>query len=127
MFLYSIRKLLTMNSFMQCLTRKFLLIFCFLSSPFFLPQAAVSADIIIKYYIFSMESAEDEKKVVDFIRKHKGVSKVETILDRHWVYVHYEDDVLNDERYQLRLRLGDELGYPVERWDVQWEHTEGQD
>ena len=74
-----------------------------------------------------MDSADDEKKVVDFIKKHKGVNKVETVLDRHWVYVYYEDDVLNDERYQLRLRLGDELGYPVERWDVQWEHTEGQD
>jgi hypothetical protein len=74
-----------------------------------------------------MKSIEDEKKVVDFIKEHKGVLQVETVLDRHWVYIHYEDDVLNDERYQLRLRLGDELGYPVERWDVQWEHTEGQD
>jgi len=112
---------------MQSFTRKILFVFCFFCGSFFLPQLAVSADIIIKYYIFSMESAEDEKKVVDFIRKHEGVSKVETVLDRHWVYVHYEDDVLNDERYQLRLRLGDELGYPVDRWDVQWEHTEGQD
>ncbi len=123
MFLYTIRKLLTMNSFM----RKFLFIFCFFCAPLFIPQSAVSADIIIKYYIFSMESADDEKKVVDFIKKHKGVNKVETVLDRHWVYVYYEDDVLNDERYQLRMRLGEELGYPVERWDVQWEHTEGQD
>jgi hypothetical protein len=125
MFLYSIRNLLTMNSFMQSFTRNFLFVCLFLLSPFLLPQPAVSADIIIKYYIFSMKSAEDEKKVVNFIKEHDGVSKVETVLDRHWVYVHYEDDVLNDERYQLRLRLGDELGYPVERWDVQWEHTEG--
>ena len=127
MFLYSIRNLRTMNSFMRSFTRKFIFTCLFLCSPFFLPQPAVSADIIIKYYIFSMKSVEDEKKVVDFIKEHKGVSKVETVLDRHWVYVHYEDDVLNDERYQLRLRLGDELGYPVVRWDVQWEHTEGQD
>ena len=125
MFLYSIRNLLTMNAFMQSFTRNFLFICFFLLIPFLLPQPAVSADIIIKYYIFSMKSAEDEKKVVNFIKEHDGVSKVETVLDRHWVYVHYEDDVLNDERYQLRLRLGDELGYPVERWDVQWEHTEG--
>lgn len=127
MFLYSIRNLLTMNSFMQSFTRNRLFICLFLCSSFLLPQSVVSADIIIKYYIFSMKSVEDEKKVVDFIKEHKGVSKVETVLDRHWVYVHYEDDVLNDERYQLRLRLGDQLGYPVVRWDVQWEHTEGQD
>lgn len=110
---------------MQSFTRNFLFICLFCCSSFLLPRPAVSADIIIKYYIFSMESAEDEKKVVDFIKKHDGVTKVETVLDRHWVYVSFEDEVLNDERYQLRLRLGDELGYPVERWDVQWEHTEG--
>ncbi len=105
-------------SFLLCL---------FLISPL-LPQTSASgADSIVKYYIFSMESLEDEKKVVDYIKKHDGVNKVETVLDRHWVYVHYEDDVLNDERYQLRLKLGSELGYPVERWEIQWEHTEGQD
>lgn len=92
--------------------------------PLFLAPVAECADIIIKYYIFTMESAEDEKKVVDYIKKHHGVTKVETVLDRHWVYVHYEDEILNDERYQLRLPLGNELGYPVDRWDIQWEHTE---
>jgi len=114
-----------MNSFMQSFTKIFLFVCLFLCSSFLLPRPAISADIIIKYYIFSMESAADEKKVVDFIKKHDGVTNVETVLDRHWVYVSFEDEVLNDERYQLRLRLGDELGYPVERWDVQWEHTEG--
>jgi len=63
---------------------------------------------------------------VAFIKAHKGVTQVETVLDRHWIYVHYEDDILNDERYQLRLPLGDELGYPVQRWEIQWEYTEGQ-
>ena len=74
-----------------------------------------------------MESQEDEKKVVDYIMQRDGVSKVETVLDRHWVYVHYEDDILNDERYQLRLKLGKDLGYKVERWEILWEHTEGQE
>jgi hypothetical protein len=93
-----------------------------------LPQtSAHAADIIVKYYIFSMESEADEKKVVDYIMKREGVSKVETILDRHWVYVYYEDEVLNDERFQLRLKLGKDLGFEVERWEIQWEHTEGQD
>jgi hypothetical protein len=99
----------------------------FLFSPLLPQRSATAADIIVKYYIFSMESQEDEKKVVDYIMQRDGVSKVETVLDRHWVYVHYEDDILNDERYQLRLKLGKDLGYEVERWEILWEHTEGQD
>ena len=109
---------------------KFFTSFCLvllLFSPFLLQKSANAADIIVKYYIFSMESLEDEKKVVDYITQRDGVSKVETVLDRHWVYVHYEDDILNDERYQLRLKLGKDLGYEVERWEILWEHTEGQD
>jgi hypothetical protein len=103
----------------------FLVLFFF--SPLLPQRSATAADIIVKYYIFSMESQEDEKKVVDYIMQRDGVSKVETVLDRHWVYVHYEDDILNDERYQLRLKLGKDLGYEVERWEILWEHTEGQD
>ncbi|HIP40332.1 MAG TPA: hypothetical protein EYG88_13315 [Desulfocapsa sulfexigens] len=101
----------------------FITVSCF--SPLLPQRSADAADIIVKYYIFSMDTQEDEKKVVDYIMKHDGVTKVETILDRHWVYVSYEDEVLNDERFQLRLRLGDELGYKVDRWEVLWEHTEG--
>ena len=116
-----------MNSFMQN-SLKYFFFFSLLSTCLFsLPLSAFGADIIIKYYIFSMESLEDEKKVVDYIKKHPGVTKTETVLDRHWIYVYYEDEILNDERYQLRLPLGDELGYPVDRWEIQWEHTEGQD
>ena len=91
-----------------------------------LPQTpAEAADIIVKYYIFSMDSPEDEKKVVDYIMQRDGVTKVETVLDRNWVYVSYEDDILNDERFQLRLKLGTDLGYKVDRWEILWEHTEG--
>lgn len=100
--------------------------FCFWS-PLFPQSTAEAADIIVKYYIFSMISGEDEKNVVDYIMKRDGVTNVETVLDRHWVYVSYEDEILDDERYQLRLKLGKELGYPVERWEILWEHTEGQD
>ena len=110
---------------MRYVTSFFLVLFLF--SPLLPQSSATAADTIVKYYIFSMESREDEKKVVDYIMQRDGVTKVETVLDRHWVYVHYEDDILNDERYQLRLKLGKDLGYEVERWEILWEHTEGQD
>jgi hypothetical protein len=98
-----------------------------LFSPLLPQRSAEAADIIVKYYIYSMESEADEKNVVDYIMQRDGVTKVETVLDRHWVYVSYEDEILNDERYQLRLKLGKDLGYAVERWEILWEHTEGQD
>ncbi len=110
---------------MKLFTSLFLVLFLF--SPLLPQSSATAADIIVKYYIFSMESQEDEEKVVEYIMQRDGVSKVETVLDRHWVYVHYEDEILNDERYQLRLKLGKDLGYEVERWEILWEHTEGQD
>jgi len=98
-----------------------------LFSPHLLQTSAEAADIIVKYYIYSMESESDERKVVDYILQREGVTHVETVLDRNWVYVSYEDEVLNDERYQLRLKLGRDLGYTVDRWEILWEHTEGQD
>jgi len=116
-----------MNHFMQNTQRIFFFLSLLVVGLFLLPFSATGADIIIKYYIYSMENTEDEKKVVDYIDKHAGVTKIETVLDRHWIYIHYEDEILNDERYQLRLPLGEELGYPVDRWEIQWEHTEGQD
>ena len=99
----------------------------FLFSPLFLQTSAEAADIVVKYYIYSMDSQEDEKNVVAYILARDGVTNVETVLDRHWVYVSYEDEVLNDERFQLRLKLGKDLGYAVDRWEILWEHTEGQD
>ncbi len=79
-----------------------------------------ASDFIIKYYIFSMKTPQDREKVVGFIKGFEGVMKVETKLDRHWVYLYLEDDIMEEERSKIRLPLG-KLGYPVERWEVQLE------
>jgi hypothetical protein len=76
-----------------------------------------AADVIMKYYIFSMKTVEDERKVVQFIKDFPGVSKVETVLDRHWVMVYLDDEILEDERFELRVLLK-EKGYPIDRWDI---------
>ncbi len=76
-----------------------------------------AADVIMKYYIFSMKTVEDERKVVQFIKDFPGVNKVETVLDRHWVMVYLDDEILEDERFELRVALK-EKGYPIDRWDI---------
>ena len=83
-------------------------------------QPAMAADFIIKYYIYDMKTPQDRDKVVGFIKKFEGVEKVETKLDRHWVYLYLEDDIMEDERFLIRIPLG-EMGYPVARWEVQLE------
>ncbi len=99
---------------------------CFLTLTILLPQVAFGADFIIKYYIYSMKTPQDRDKVVTFITGFEGVEKVETRLDRHWVYVYLEDDVMQDERFKIRVPLG-ELGFPVERWEVQLEKPNSHD
>ena len=86
----------------------------------------IAADFIIKYYIFSMETEEDQTKIVDFITSHEGVQKVETVLDRHWLYIYLEDEIMDDERFDIRVPLRN-MGYPVDRWEVQLEKPESHD
>jgi len=82
-----------------------------------------ASDFIIKYYIYSMKTPQDREKVVGFIKSFEGVTKVETKLDRHWVYVYLEDEIMQEERLKIRLPL-EKLGYPVDRWEVQLEKPE---
>jgi len=85
-----------------------------------------AADFVIKYYIFSMSTDQDRQKIVNFISGHEGVEKVETILDRHWVYIYLEDEILEDERFDIRVPLRD-MGYPVTRWEVLLEKPDSHD
>lgn len=87
---------------------------------------AFAADFVIKYYIFSMDTEQDRRKIVNFISGHEGVEKVETVLDRHWVYIYLEDEILEDERFDIRVPLRD-MGYPVNRWEVLLEKPDSHD
>ena len=87
---------------------------------------------IIIYIIQSLKWAlksnmKDERNtIVDFISSHEGIQKVETVLDRHWVYIYLEDDILEDERFDLRVPLRD-MGFPVDRWEVLLEKPDSHD
>ncbi len=105
---------------------------CLLVVSFFLliqilPVTPVLAsDSIIKYYIFSMVTPEDEKKVVSVISGFEGVTEVDTRLDRHWVYVYFDDDFLQDERFEVRKALK-KIGFHVDRWETQLEKPDSQE
>ncbi len=88
--------------------------------------SAFGSDFLIKYSIQSMQTEEDCAAIVDFITGHEGVQKVETKLDRHWVYIYLEDEILEDERFDIRVPLRD-MGYPVDRWEVQLEKPDSHD
>jgi len=109
-----------MNPLKYCIT---LSLFFILVTGF---STAFAADFIIKYYIFSMNTEQDSNKIVNFISGHEGVQKVETVLDRHWVYIYLEDEILDDERFDLRVPLRD-MGYPVDRWEVLLEKPDSHD
>lgn len=85
-----------------------------------------ASDFIIKYYIYSMKTPADRDKIISFIKGFDGVNKVESVLDRHWLYIYLDDDILEDERFSIRVPLA-KLGYPVDRWEVQLEKPNGQE
>ncbi len=103
-----------------------LLLFC---PATILPPLAgqvLASDTIIKYYIFSMKTPADRDKVVSIISKFEGVNEVDTRLERHWVYVYFDDDLLQDERFEVR-KLLKKQGYPVDRWEMQLEKPDSQE
>ncbi len=100
------------------------LVILFLS--FAAATVATASDYIVKYYVFNMQTPQDLEKIKKFINSHPGVTKVESVLDRHWLYISMDDEILEDERFAIRVPLK-KLGYPVERWDVMLEHPDGQD
>ena len=99
---------------------------CLLFMALLFSTSAMASDFIIKYYIFSMVTEQDQAKVVDFIKSHPGVQKVETILDRHWLYLYLDDDIQEDERFKIRVPLA-KMGYPVDRWEVLLEKPDSHD
>ena len=103
-----------------------LLSFCLLLGLLALPVAALASDTIIKYYIFAMKTPEDRDKVTAIISSFDGVNEVDVRLDRHWVYVYFDDELLQDERFEVRKKLKKQ-GYPVDRWEMQLEKPDSQE
>lgn len=78
------------------------------------PPAAEAKDAEYKYIIPSMKSQADFDKVTAFIKGLAGVKEVTVIPGQHAVVVFFDNDVLDNEKFQLRIPLKNQVGYPVE-------------
>jgi copper chaperone CopZ len=84
-------------------------------------QVAHAFDATYKYVIPTMKTQEDVDKVTTFIKSLPGIVEVTVMLDKHAVIVSFDDEELDDEKFQLRIPMKKEAGYPVESYDILYE------
>lgn len=84
-------------------------------------QLAFAFDAKYKYTIPTMETQADADKVIAFIKTLPGIMEVDAYLDKHTVIVFFDDEELDDEKFQLRIPMKKEVGYPVTKTDILYE------
>ena len=84
-------------------------------------QLALAFDAKYKYTIPTMATQADADKVIAFIKTLPGIVEVDTYLDKHTVIVFFDDEELDDEKFQLRIPLKKDVGYPVTKTDILYE------
>jgi len=98
-------------------TIAFLLTFAFICMG---SQSALAFDTKYKYTIPTMETQEDIEKVKAFINTLPGIVEITIMEENHVVIVFFDDEELDDEKFQLRIPLY-KLGYKVEEYDILYE------
>lgn len=89
--------------------------------PFLAVQSAHAFDAKYKYTIPTMKSEEDIKKVTDFIQGLPGIVEITVMAESSEVIVFFDDEELDDEKFQLRIPMKKEVGYPVTKFDILYE------
>ena len=84
-------------------------------------QMAHAFDAKYKYTIPTMKTQEDVDKVTAFIKSLPGIMDITVLLDQHAVIVFFDDEELDDEKFQLRIPMKKEVGYPVTEFDILYE------
>jgi len=98
-------------------TIAFLLTFAFISMG---ASSALAFDAEYKYTIPTMETAEDFEKVKAFVNTLPGIKDITKVKDYPQIIVAFDDEELDDEKFQLRIPLYKE-GYQVTRFDILYE------
>ena len=80
-------------------------------------------DAKYKYTIPNMKTQEDVDKVTAFIKKLPGIMEITVLKDNNEVIVFFDDEELDDEKFQLRIPLYKE-GYQVTEFDILYEDPE---
>ncbi len=81
-------------------------------------QMALAFDMKIKYTIPTMKTQEDVTKIKAFIDTLPGIKEVDFYLDKHVVIIFFDDEELEDEKFEFRIPLKKDHGYPVTRTDI---------
>ncbi len=84
-------------------------------------QSAQAFDAKYKYTIPSMKTQADIEKVTAFIKGLPGIVEITVMADDNEVIVFFDDEELDDEKFQLRIPMKKELGYPVTAYDILYE------
>jgi len=84
-------------------------------------QSALAFDAKYKYTIPTMKTKEDIAKVTAFIKALPGIMEITVLADDNEVIVFFDDEELDDEKFQLRIPMKKELGYPVTKYDILYE------
>lgn len=84
-------------------------------------QSVQAFDAKYKYTIPTMKTQEDVDKVTAFINGLPGIVEITVILENNEVIVFFDDEELDDEKFQLRIPMKKELGYPVTEYDILYE------
>jgi len=87
-------------------------------------QMALAFDMKIKYTIPTMKTQEDVTKIKAFIDTLPGIKEVDFYLDNHTVIIFFDDEELEDEKFEFRIPLKKEHGYPVTRTDILYQDPE---
>ena len=83
--------------------------------------SAQAFDTKIKYTIPTMETQEDIDKVTAFIKTLPGIMEITVMKEDREVIVFFDDEELDDEKFQLRIPMKKDLGYPVTAYDILYE------
>ncbi|HID69051.1 MAG TPA: copper chaperone [Desulfobacterales bacterium] len=102
----------------QLKTVAFILAFAFICTGV---QSALAFDAKYKYTIPTMKTQEDIAKVTAFIKGLPGIMEITVLEENNQVIVFFDDEELDDEKFQLRIPMKKELGYPVTAFDILYE------
>lgn len=84
-------------------------------------QSAMAFDAKYKYTIPTMQTQEDIDKVTAFIKALPGIMEITIMKENNEVIVFFDDEELDDEKFQLRIAINKELGYKVTEFDILYE------
>ena len=87
-------------------------------------QMAFAFEMKIKYTIPTMKTQEDVTKIKAFIDTLPGIMEVDFYLENNTIIIFFDDEELEDEKFEFRIPLKKQHGYPVTKTDILYQDPE---